>query len=83
MKLKNSITVAVAAGLLAVAMGLGVIPAAHASGTTYTQTVASAGTCTTMETATVKAFKASGYKVRRHSCLKSPEGYTLMIGYSK
>ncbi|UYQ78537.1 hypothetical protein OF385_05145 [Glutamicibacter sp. JL.03c] len=71
------------AGLLACVMGLSAMPAAQANNKTYTQPVASAGTCTTMETATVAAFKSSGYKVRKHACLQSAGGYTLVIGYSK
>lgn len=83
MKLLGRCATGVAAGILAAAMGIGAIPAAKASDKTYTQEVASSGTCTKMETATVQAFRASGYRVGGHGCLKSSRGYTLMIDYSK
>ncbi|MGQ3381901.1 hypothetical protein [Glutamicibacter sp. TV12E] len=83
MKLKSHLAASAAAGILAMALGAGAMPAAQASGKTYTQEVASAGTCTKMETATIHAFRASGYEVSGHACLKSAGGYTLMIDYSK
>ena len=83
MTLNSRLATCAMAGLLACVMGLAAVPAAQASNKTYTQPVASAGTCATMETATVAAFKSSGYKVRKHACLKSAGGYTLVIGYSK
>jgi len=82
-KFKRHLAACATAGILAVGMGLVAVPAAQASNKTYTQDVASAGTCAKMETATVQAFKSSGYKVKSHACLKSSGTYTLMISYSK
>lgn len=83
MKFKSHLAAGAAAGMLAGAVGLAGIPGAHASGTTYTQEVSSSGTCAMMETATVDAFKASGYEVGNHACLEGNGRYTLVIEYSQ
>ncbi|MGH3653033.1 hypothetical protein [Glutamicibacter sp.] len=82
MKFKSHFAACAVAGMLATAVGLAGIPGAHANGTTYTQEVSSAETCAMMESATVDAFKASGYEVSSHTCVEGNGRYTLVIEYA-